>query len=245
MINKYFHAGVPTQYTPTQRMVEALIIQSIQITGFQVYYIPRNWVNVDTVFTEDNLSTFTNAIPIEMYLDNAQGFEGKHEFLSKFGIEFQDSCRFTVSKQRWEKEVGRSGSSILSNRPTEGDIIFFPLSKTVFEIKKVSALDPFYQLGKLFVYKLDCEIFQYSSERFTTGITNLDSNPYLMSQAQEEYILFETDSTGLLLQDGTNLVLSGYDLNITSLGSQNDTFATEADAYIDWDVDNPFAEMSR
>jgi hypothetical protein len=244
-VNKYFQSGVPTQYTPTQRMYERLIIQSIQVNGSNVYYMPRQWVDVDEVFTEDALAQFPWAIQIEMYLDNAQGFEGNGSFMSKFGIEIQDTCTFVVAKSRWDKEVGRSGNAVLTNRPTEGDLIYFPLSSTMFEIKKVTSNAPFYQLGKLFVYKIDCEVFRYSSERLNTGIPDIDNNPYMISQVAEDYILLETDGTGLLLMDGTSLTLQGYDLSITSPGSQNDVFQSEADVVIDWSETNPFAELSR
>lgn len=243
-VNSIFQSGIPGNFTNTQRMYERLVIESIKITGMNCYYLPRTWVNVDEIFTEDNLAKFDWAIPIEMHLDNVQGYGGGGSFLSKFGIEINDTCTFVVSKARWDQEVGRSGNAVLTIRPTEGDIIFVPMTQSLFEIKKVDAQSPFYQLGKLFVYKLDCEIFQYSSERLETGVDEIDHNPYLFSLAEEEYELLLNNGTSLTMQDGTQLILAGYALDAIDPGSQNKIFQNEAESVIDWNETNPFAEIT-
>ena len=154
--NFYFQSGVPGGRTSEQRLVESLITESIKIYGFDIFYMPRTQVNKDNIFLDDPLAQFNNAIPIEVYLENVNGYGGDGELMSKFGIEFRDTATFVMVRSRWEDTVaaGRSNTLPLPNRPAEGDLIYLPLTNSYFEIKKVEAKDPFFQLGKLYVYKL-------------------------------------------------------------------------------------------
>ena len=110
-----------------------------------------------------------------MYFENVDSLDGQGAFIQKFGLMMEQSATLVVARRRWDQMVGRYGATILPNRPCEGDLIYFPLSKGLFEIKFVKHQDPFYQLGKLYVYKLQVELFQYSSERIDTGIKEVDA----------------------------------------------------------------------
>lgn len=175
--NFYFQSGIPGGRTSEQRLIENLIMETIKIYGFDLFYLPRTEVNPDTIFLDDSLAKFENAIPIESYLENVDGFGGDGELMSKFGIEIRDTATFVMSRGRWEDVVGagRSNTLPLPNRPSEGDILYMPLTKSYFEIKRVDVKNPFYQLGKLHVYRLQCELWQYSSEAINTGVTEIDS----------------------------------------------------------------------
>ena len=242
-MNKYFNSGIPASHTPTQRFYENLIIQSIKVTGVAVYYIPRDYINIDSIFLEDSISRFSNAIKIEMHLDDIQGFSGNGSFMSRFGVEINDTCSFTVSKSRWIEEVGRSGLNALPNRPTEGSLIFFPMTNTLFQITKVSSTDVFYQLGKLFTFKLDCETYQYSSEEFETGITEIDKSEYTHSTAEEMYLIIDENGLDILLENGDSILLDQYSFDKLDPGAQNKVFFTESDKTISWNEMNPFAEL--
>jgi hypothetical protein len=109
-----------------------------------------------------------------MYFENVDSFAGQGAFIQKFGLMMEQSATLVVARRRWEQMVGRYGATILPNRPCEGDLIYFPLTKGLFELKFVSHQDPFYQLGKLYVYKLQVELFQYASENIDTGIKEID-----------------------------------------------------------------------
>ena len=170
MPNVYFTHGTRNE----QYLVEDLIIESISIWGQQFYYIPRKLVAKDDILGEDRLSKFENAYPIDVYLENVDGFEGQGAFIQKFGLMMEQSATLTVARRAWERTVARHGETILPNRPCEGDLLYFPLTKGLFEIKFVEHQDPFYQLRKLYVYKLQVELFQYASERIDTGIKDID-----------------------------------------------------------------------
>jgi len=166
----YFTNGVRSE----QLTYEDIIVESIGIYGQDFYYIPRTLVGKDEILGEDRLSQFKSAYGIEMYLESHDGFEGQGAFIQKFGLMMEQSATLTVARRKWEQLVGQHGKSILPNRPAEGDLLYFPLTGGLFEIKFVKHQDPFYQVGKLFVYKLQVELFQYASEKIDTGIASID-----------------------------------------------------------------------
>jgi len=169
--NVYFTHGTRNE----QYLVEDLIIESLRMYGNEVMYIPRTLVSKDEILGEDRLSEFKSAFPIEMYFENIDSFGGQGAFIQKFGLMVEQSATLVVARRRWEQFVGRYGATTVPTRPNEGDLIYFPLSKGLFEIKFVQHQDPFYQLGKLYVYKLQVELFQYASEAIDTGIAAIDT----------------------------------------------------------------------
>jgi len=169
--NVYFSHGTRNE----QYLVEDLIIESLRMYGNEVMYIPRTLVSKDEILGEDRLSKFTSSFPIEMYFENVDSFAGQGAFIQKFGLMMEQNATLVVARRRWDQFVGRYGATIVPNRPCEGDLIYFPLSKGLFEIKFVAHQDPFYQLGKLYVYKLQVELFQYASELIDTGNTSIDT----------------------------------------------------------------------
>ena len=165
-LNPYIRVNTKT-YQPEQNLVEDLTVEAIKIYGQEMYYIPRQMVTRDDLFGESQYSRFTNFKMIEMYMDTTTAFEGGDTF-TKFGFEIRDSVKFTVSKKRFKRETGM-------DRPLEGDLLYLPISKGLFEVKFVEHENPFYQLGKLYSYQLTCELFQYSEEDFNTGVPELDA----------------------------------------------------------------------
>ena len=117
-----------------QNVVEDNIIEIIRMMGKNVWYIPRENVNLDRLFGEDQLNRFTKAYQIEMYVASSAGFDGT-DVITKFGLEVKDRVNLVVSKKRFTNEVTTKNSTII--RPREGDLIFFPLTKTLFEINFV------------------------------------------------------------------------------------------------------------
>lgn len=165
-LNPYIRVN-NTTYQPERNLVEDLTIEAIKIHGMEMYYIPRDLVSRDDFFGESRYSRFNQFKMIEMYMDTTQAFEGGDAF-SKFGFEVRDSVKFTVSKKRFLRETSKV-------RPLEGDLLYLPINRGLFEIKFVEHENPFYQLGKLYSYQLTCELFQYSEEEFDTGIEEIDA----------------------------------------------------------------------
>ena len=168
--NVYFSRGTPNE----QHLYEDLAIEAIQIYGHDVFYIPRTLVNKDELFGEDALSRFDDAYGIEMWMETQEGYEGEKELISRFGLEIRDETTFVVSRRRWDNTVSSDANLIVNTRPDEGDLIYMPTVKKLFEISFVDHDDPFYQIDNLPVYKLYCRTFEYSSEVLDTGIYAID-----------------------------------------------------------------------
>ena len=168
--NVYFSPKVKTE----QNLYEDLVIESLKMFGQDVIYSPRQLISRDEIMNED-YSKFTDAYTIEMYIETSEGFAGEGDLLGKFGVEIRDQATFVVSRKRWENLVGFYNNSINDARPSEGDLIFLPLSNSLFEIRFVEHEQPFYQLSNLPTYKLECELFEYSNEELETGIREVDA----------------------------------------------------------------------
>ena len=216
MPNVYFSHGTRNE----QYLLEDLIIESITIWGQEFYYIPRTLVAKDEILGEDRLSKFENAFPIDMYLETVDGFEGQGAFIQKFGLMMEQSATLTVARRTWERLIGRHNATILPNRPCEGDLLYFPLTKGLFEIKFVEHQDPFYQLKKLYVYRLQVELFQYASERMETGVPEID--------------VFETLKT--------NDVNQQSDIDVVQSFGDNNQFRVEAQDFV-FNSSNPFGDL--
>ena len=158
-----------------QKFMENLVVESIEIYGQDIYYVPRDIVNRDTVFEEDSDGRFSSARAIRAYVNNAEGWEGQGELLSKFGIRIEDKTTFIFSREKCKEKVDDLETLNVEGRPNEGDLIWFPITKHLFEIKFVEVEKPFYQLGKGYVWECQCELFEYSDEEINTGITDLDA----------------------------------------------------------------------
>ena len=204
--NVYFDTGT----RPEQHLYEDLIIEQLRIYGQDVYYIPRNMVSEDSLFGEDTLSKFEDAYLIEMYVDNADGYEGEKELMSKFGLDIQDDATFTVSRRRWEQFVSVDNNIIVNLRPNEGDLVFWPKGNKLFEITFVDHDDPFYQVHNLPTYKLKCKSFEYGSEQIDTGIAAIDSieDDNSLDQLSHQTSLEQTGTfnENVSLEDGTLLM---------------------------------------
>ena len=243
--NFYFQSGIPGGRSSEQLLMEDIIIECLRIYGFDTYYIPRAAVNEDKILGEDVLNQYTSAYPLEMYMQNVTGFEGDGDLLTKFGVEFRDTATFVVARRRWDEVIARSGDAVLTTRPAEGDIVYFPLTKAFFEIKRVDATDPFFQVGKLYVYKLQCELMQYSSERFNTGISDIDSIADGVSLDINEYNLMLESGDRVLLQEYSpaGIILQSYNLGTILPNVDNEDFRGEI-SVLDFTERNPFGEIN-
>lgn len=224
-----------------QQLLESLIIESIKIYGYDVYYLPRTLVEKDVIYGEDPSSRYDANYSIEMYIKSIDGFQGDGDFLSKFNLEIRDSVIFTVARKVFLDEVVTTEGMY---RPNEGDLIYFPLNKKIFQVKFVEHESMFYQLGSLPVYDLTCELFEYSGEILNTGIVEIDDLQQSYSPATSTYALLteEMNPYSLTDEDGFKLVNESYDVDTFDVMAENDEIEAEADGFIDFSVKDPFSE---
>ena len=180
-LNPFFLGGTASE----QRLVQDLVNEHLRFHGVEVIYIPRKYVNRKTILEEVQTSKFDDNFALEAYVNNFDGYSGAGDILTKFGVSVRDELMLTVSKERFEdfiapfmagQDDGTDSSELpTSTRPREGDLVYFPLGQRLFEIKFVEHEDPFYQLGKNYVYMLKCELFEYEDELIDTSITEVDT----------------------------------------------------------------------
>lgn len=198
----YFSQGSRSE----QQLYEEIIIESLKIYGQDIYYLPRDIVNKDNILNEDASSRFNSSYKIEMYIENIEGFDGEGDLFTKFGVEIRDQATFIVAKKRWEQTVARYDNEIQGVRPFEGDLLYIPFSKKLFQIMHVEHEQPFYQLKDLPTYKLRCELFEFSGEDFDTNIADIDG---IERQYGYEYLLtLDSASGGFTLGETVNQTFS-------------------------------------
>lgn len=188
--NPYF-----SNYQGEQDLVEGITIEVIQATGVDCIYIPREYLSIDKIFGEDPGSYFNNAYKLEMYLQSYKGFEGT-DIVTQFGLEIRDKVYLVFARKRFKQEVTDKNSNI--KRPREGDLIYFPPSKSLFEINFVEHENPFYPLGRLYSYFITAELFTYSYEKVQTNVDQINKvmsdtrqtnyeNMFVLSQGSGEF----------------------------------------------------------
>lgn len=255
-MSQYFTYSVPSE----QNLHEDIIVESLDFMGTDIFYIPRTMVSKDLVFGEDRLSEFNNKYPIRAYLEQIDNFDGQGAFIQKFGLQMEQSGTFTIAKRVWLNSIGRFGHTILPNRPTEGDLIYWPINKGLFEIKFVNYQNPFYQLGKLYVYRLEVELFQYGSERINTGMPEIDrfeelkSHDISLAPVQPAFFIDDVATTGdqLTVTKNSTNVFVGPTQNSNSVvavtnqqpvhDGDNSMFKSKAPT-IGFDASNPFGDV--
>ena len=165
--NPYFK-----EYVGEQNLLDDLVVETIKAMGRDMIYIPREYLNRDIIFGEDTISEFRVGHTIEMYIQDVTTFGGQMNIINKFGINITDRVTLLVSKTRFEQEIYQKTPTIKT--PREGDLIYFPFNKSLFEINYVEDKIPFFQFGLLNTYTLTCELFTYSHETINTGIAEID-----------------------------------------------------------------------
>lgn len=221
-----------------QLLLENLIIESIKIYGEDMYYLPRTLNNKDEIYGTDDVSTYDKAILVELYIKSVDGFGGDGSFMSKFGLEIRDQVTFTIAKRVFDEEIGASEKFL---RPREGDIIYFPLNKKMFQIKYVDNKPVFYQLGALQVYDMTCELFEYSGEQFNTGIPEVDDIQDKLSMNIFDYGVLTEDGYNLITESGDYIALETYIMNDIDPFADNDFIQQESDLILDWSEKDPFS----
>ena len=176
----------PTYYqghSGEQGLVQDLVDEQIKLFGTDVYYIPRI-VLQDSTLDEVRYSKYQEQFQIEMLLQNVTGFGDNAEFISKFGLRITDEIIFRVSTRRWDEEVAEHNPTLtVESRPNEGDLLYFPLTKDIYEIKFVGKEEPFFQFGKIQFYAITAEIYEIGSDDFDTGVAEIDAVEQLFDNA--------------------------------------------------------------
>ena len=218
MKSQYF-----TQFGGTeneQTLIQDLVDEQIQLFGQDVIYVPKTML-IDKTLNDVILSKFEDKVMIEMMLINVEGFGGSGAVaMSKFGLKLSDEITYAVSKRRWINYVESEIDTLVPNRPNEGDLLYVPMTKNLYEIKFVEREIPFYQLGKNYIFALTCELYQQQSSYFNTN------DPLIDDLTQESHVFPVYMKTG---GTGTFIVGETVEQTYTIDGSPVTVTATVAD----------------
>lgn len=154
ILNSYVNFN---HYKNSQILADVLVAESIQMRGVECYYVPREYVSPDLIFGEDLKNKFTKAWKFAAYLNSFEGYEGAKSFFSNFGMQVQDEVTLSINPNLFKHQVN-------GKEPKEGDLIYFPMDNSLFEINWVEPYDPFYQLGQNAIRKITAGKFIYSGE---------------------------------------------------------------------------------
>ena len=242
-VNKAFHTNNSTAITSEKNLYSDLVKEAIQIFGHDVYYIDRTTVAIDNVLGEDSLSKFTSQVPIEMYVENAEGgYEGEKELMSQFGLENRNELTLVVHKERFqdltkqiqiESGTDDTGGSILLESGT------IDQSGNFSELETITTGSDFYILtetdavstdrpleGDLVYHPILGKIFEVSFVDHDEPFHQLDNNPiYKLNCKQFEYSSEALD-TGITtidsIEDTESRNTRDYEFTLEQSTAQNE-----------------------
>lgn len=206
-LNPYFNKFTATN---EQNLVEGLIIEAIQIYGMDIVYVPKTLVDFDKIYGEDAQRAFLSSYTIEAFFENVEGWMGDKNFLNKFGLNIDKQAVFNIAKKRFDEVVvhevpidpedpeSETHFVPLLPRPQEGDLIYIPLTKDLMEITMADHEEVFYQLGKIYVWKITCEKFRFSHESVDTGTAAIDD---IVEQLESDDPLADNDDIKDRIED--------------------------------------------
>lgn len=204
-----------------QSLIDDLVVETLAIYGHSVYYLPRELVKKDDIYGEDTLSTYRSAYEFDMYVKSYDSYEGDGSFLSKFNLEIRDQITFTVSRRVFGNEIAAQRPDI--QRPREGDLVYSTMMKRLFVIKYVNNAAFFYQMGSLQVWDVVCEVWEYSNERFETGVDEIDA-------IEERFSVSNVYSN------------TAFEEAMSDVFATNQEFQEDGEDIVDWSTIDPFSE---
>lgn len=225
-----------------QELLNDLIVESIQIHGQDMLYVPKRTYSRDGIFTEDVSQYYDTHYTIECYLKNAEGFQGMGNVMSMLGTQLRDQITLQVSMTRFEEEVLAHEEEWEARRPREHDLVWFPLQQKMFEITFVDKFQMLYPLGRLYVWELTCELYEYSSEKFMTGLPEIDDHYNVLSQDVLDYAVKDEQDRPVLDTDGEYIMGENFLDGDLDPEDQSNEIEQEADQIIDFSESDPFSE---
>ncbi len=246
-VNKAFHTSNLTSIASERSLYQNLIKEAIQIYGHDVYYMDRQSVNEDTLFGEDTLNQFNTQHPIEMYVEDGEGYAGDKEIMTQFGLENRNEITFVVSKERFqeldrqvqiESGTDSTGGSILLETGTidqsEDSSVLSTVSgdNNFYIIQDTAATDSDRPLeGDLVYHPVLTKVFEVSFVDHDEPFHQLDNNPvYKLRCKQYEYSQ-EVIDTGIAeidaIEDDLSTDTTGSQFTLEQSSTQNEEISIQ------------------
>jgi len=222
-----------------QDLLADLVAESIKINGIDVFYLPRETVALDAIYTEDALSEYQRAIMVDVYVKSFDSFGGEGQFMQKFNLEIRDTMTFSISQRTFQHEITQPVGII---RPREGDLIYLPVAKRMFKISYVEKFPVMMPLGSLPFFDMKCEMFEYSGEVINTGVREIDAIEAKFNIELNNFAISTESRMELKDEDGFSLMQESYDIDVVDPTAQNDEIQTASLDFINFSERNPFSE---
>ena len=215
-VNTAFHTNNLHSLASERSLYQNLLKEAIQIYGHDVYYVNRTTVALDNVLGEDSLSKFTTQHPIEMYVENAEGFGGDKEIINQFGLENRNEITFVVSKERFqemdsqielEDGTDTSGGSILLesgsvSQDNNSSILTTVDGDNFYIIMDIATTDADRPLeGDLVYHPVIEKMFEISFVDHDEPFYQLDNNPVYKLRCKQYEYSGEIIDTGIITID--------------------------------------------
>jgi hypothetical protein len=266
-LNSYFKNYT---FKGQQRLVDDLMVQSIKMWGFEVYYIPRNIENIDHFFGEDPAGSFGRVAKFEIYFKQTDGYGGEGHFMQKFGVEARDSITLYVAQRRWQqirtdKLTTENGYTYMTEsadltqaqgtegfvmdtdeatpfdisspdyyRPKVGDLIYFPNEQKFFSITFVDDNEIFMPMGRNPVFTMECDLFDYSDETITTGVSEIDNLAAGFDSTMSNSTSLKEDGFKLQTEEGVSIIGEDYNVGSADPGANNSLIDSLVKDIVDW-----------
>ena len=246
-VNSAFHTSNLSSIATERTLYQNLIKEAIQIYGHDVFYMDRQSVNEDTLFGEDTTNQFNTQHPIEMYVEDGEGYAGDKEIMTQFGLENRNEITFVVSKERFqeldrqvqiESGTDTTGGSILLETGTidqsEDSSILSTVSgdNNFYIIQDTAATDSDRPLeGDLVFHPVLTKVFEVSFVDHDEPFHQLDNNPvYKLRCKQYEYSQ-EVIDTGIAeidaIEDDLSTNTSEHQFTLEQSTTQNENIRLE------------------
>ena len=225
-----------------QTVLDDLVVESIKVHGLDMWYMPRTTDTKDEIFTESPISSFNSAYMVPIYIEAVDGFSGDGNFLSRFGLEIRDQMTFTIAVKTFQDDVVAEENDIILTRPREGDLIWFPLPQRLFQIMFVEKFKPFYQLGSLHTWTMRCEFFEYSSEHFNTGITEIDALERKYTADMLQWSVRNEDNDYMITEANNIWMDEAWNVTSPEPWTDNQNIQDESDVFVDFSSNDIFSE---
>jgi hypothetical protein len=223
-----------------QNLIDDLIVECNDIFGVEMMYVPRILVSKDELYTESDVSEFRSAHAVPVFIESVEGFKGDGNYLSRFGIEIRDQLDLSIPIRTFQDEVATLEDDVDLNRPREGDLIYFPQRDACFQIMFVDKRQLFYPLGTLYLYKMVVELFEYSGERFSTGIESLDALEQLYSPDLTLWAIHNEDGDYWIDESNNIIVSERYGNTQPEPWIDNEVIQDEANDHVVQSDDDPW-----
>lgn len=165
MANEFFDPFISEEDSNLLRQLNEDMIYD---RGVGVDYLPRKSILNDDVMNEPIVTMFNLARPIDIYIENSDGYVIPDAMMDFSGIGFgTNSTKCHVSRRLFEEQF--------DDLPSEGDLFYINSLKRIFEVINVDSVDPLLSGGRFFTFTMTIQPYAYSEGSQHFDLDNVDT----------------------------------------------------------------------